>query len=112
MTNFHVRHVTAEPLGASWKFNAEQQTIEIDLPMGTVFVEVCSPARPRYGAFPIVRIDACTWKIAPSRYVDRGEDGELRSMPCQISYLLGSDFLVLLDTPAEVGRELMQLGSY
>lgn len=106
----YVRHQTATGgQAACWRYDKIRKEIFIALPRGTVIVSVCSTAAPRFAAFPLVRIDSSTWRIAPARYTARSAHGELITETCPIEGDLGVEPIALLDAPEDVAAELGEM---
>jgi len=106
----HVRHaVAAGRAGDWWRFDVVRKVVFMVLRHGTVAIDVCSPKKPRYGAYPITRVDGDTWQTAPARYTSRVSD-ELTAETREISELVGVTFVQLLDAPDDVSTDLTNLG--
>lgn len=84
--------------------------ILITLPRDSCAIDVCSQKEPRYGSFPIVRVNETTWKILPVRYTSRTSDGELVSESHVINGAFGMDFVHLLDAIGSEAAHLEALG--
>jgi len=76
-----------------------------------ICVDVCAPTRPRFGAFPILRIDITTWRIAPERYVSRIASGALVGIPRPVHFMIGEQPITLADAPIQVSQYIAELAN-
>jgi hypothetical protein len=95
--------------GMWWRYDSVRKTIWLCLSRSSCAVEVCSQKEPRYGAFPIVRVDETTWKILPVRYIGRDRSGELTSVTAPIAEALGLDSVNLIGATEKVAASLAEL---
>jgi|GEM_PF-3089056 len=107
----YVRHRSAaggrEPC---WEYDPIRKVVRLVLARGPAFgVDVCSTSRPRFGAFPVIRHDPCTWKLVPARYTASAPGGRLETHTCALHEDLGRDAVMLLDAPDSVAIELAEL---
>jgi len=108
----HVRHqVASGGVGDWWRYDDVRRVVFVVFARVTIAVDVCSPHAPRFGAFPIVRHDGTTWRIAPARFTSRGASGELVTHCCALHELLGNESIVLLATPSSVDVAFSRLDS-
>jgi hypothetical protein len=106
----YLRHVTASGGAVPWwSYDSIRKTLHVELRRGAADIEVCSLAKPRYAAFPIVRVGEDTWRVVPARYISRGANGELIATPHVINEELGLDFIQLINAPESVAEEISGL---
>jgi hypothetical protein len=106
----YVRHLSSEgDGGAWWDFDVVEKTVIVSMPRASFRVPVCSPERPRFGAYSIARVDETTWRIAPARYTSRAPDGALATELARVHESTGVEFLQLLDAPDDVAAHVAKL---
>lgn len=107
----YVRHLTAAGgLGSWWRYDPIRKVVFVVMPRGTTAIDVCSTVRPRFGAYAVVRQDACTWHIVPARYSARQRSGNLITETRAFSDALGVETIALTDATDNVAIELAELG--
>lgn len=109
---FYVRHQSANGgSGSSWRYDAVRKVVLLTLQRSVLHIEVCAKSMPRFGAFQILRVDACTWRIDPVRYTSRNAlCGVLVSEAHFIEESLGIEAITLLDATNNTAVELAELG--
>jgi hypothetical protein len=107
----YVRHLSsAGDVGTCWSYDAQHHEISVMLPHAAFALVVCSPLMPRFGAFPVMRMDACTWKLVPARYTALRRGGALITETWPLHENVGVETIALLDAPDRVSIELSELG--
>jgi hypothetical protein len=72
---------------------------------------ICAIDKPRFGAFPVTRLDSSSWRILPIRYVWADASGTRlvhRAERIHDSLSMG-DAVVLASAPHDVDQELSEL---
>ena len=109
------RHVSASgALDEGWQFRARhiEATVRQGATLVHLWIEVCSPERPVFGAAPITRLDGEAWVIMPARFERTWPGGfeVLAASPCPVGDLLApGEQLALVNCPERVSEELERL---
>ena len=93
-----------------WRYEVSRKMIVLIIRRRTLIcVDVCAPTRPRYGAYPVIRIDKTTWRLVPERYVGRLATAALVPVARPIHFMLDGDALDLADAPIHVSQSIAEL---
>lgn len=111
-----VRHRTASGPDDGEGWDLRRGYIDARVRRGSTIVHlwiaVCSPLRPVFGAAPIVRLDGEAWVIMPTRFERTWPKGieTMTAGPCGIGDLLDhGEQLALVNAPEAVSAELERL---
>ncbi len=97
-----------------WEFDPSRRVVELVLRQGSaraleLTIPVCVIDRPRLAAFAISRLDGCSWRILPIRFIWEGE--RLVYFEVAVHPAIGGRVqLVLTHAPAIVDAEFEALG--
>lgn len=80
----------AADVGTSWEYDDTRRVVELVVGGVGLVIPVCSHAVPRFGAYPVVRLDArgASWRVIPICF---GGRRGVATTPCAQPYPLATD---------------------